>query len=299
MAWKLKLDDGGNPAVRDALPVFLMEDGKEATFDPNAMHTKILELNRESKVRREKLKDAEGKLALLGDVDDLESWVTEARQALEEKKKLGEKKAVEDEPAAEGSEEAKAREEARAREELKAREELERRLKAQLAERELELKGELEKRERVIRNVMLSNKFATCALFGGSDPKTTMTPDAAESLFGRHFRVELDGEHMRLCAVDEKGEAIPSPTRVAEPADFSEAIAVLWERYPYKDKYARSTGSGSGGTGGTGAAGTKLTEVQLLRKQLEEAQKVGRGDLVITLTTRLWEAEQRAAKVQP
>ena len=30
----------------------------------------------------------------------------------------------------------------------------------------------------------LSNKFATCALFGGSDPKTTMTPDAAESLFG-------------------------------------------------------------------------------------------------------------------
>jgi len=48
---KLKLDENNNVVVKDGMPVYVHEDGKEIPFDANKATVKIAELNSEAKQR--------------------------------------------------------------------------------------------------------------------------------------------------------------------------------------------------------------------------------------------------------
>ena len=48
MTMKLKLDENNNVVVKDGMPVYVHEDGKEIPFDANKATVKIAELNSEA-----------------------------------------------------------------------------------------------------------------------------------------------------------------------------------------------------------------------------------------------------------
>ena len=66
MTMKLKLDENNNVVVKDGMPVYVHEDGKEIPFDANKATVKIAELNSEAKQHREAKEAAEAKLKAFG-----------------------------------------------------------------------------------------------------------------------------------------------------------------------------------------------------------------------------------------
>ena len=49
---KLKVDENNHVVVKDGMPVFIYEDGRESPFDVNAAMQKITDLNKESETHR-------------------------------------------------------------------------------------------------------------------------------------------------------------------------------------------------------------------------------------------------------
>jgi hypothetical protein len=273
MAWKLKVNDEGNAVLNEGVPVFLDEDGKEQALDPNKMHDKILDLNKESRSRRERVRDLEKKLEQFADIDDPESWLSNARKAMDTVKNLEDKDLVE----AQKVEQLKA-------ELTKASMAKESKLKKQLADATATWDNKVKRKEDQIRHLMVSNRFATSKYFAGTDPKTTLPPEVAETFFGQNFKVEEQEGQLRLVAYDETGNPLLSRERMGEPAEFDEAIGLLIDGYPGKDRIMRAgnsgTGSGGGRSGGPEPAGDQ--DLKSLQKQYADART--RGDMAAMIS---------------
>jgi hypothetical protein len=282
MPWKLKTTPEGAPVVKDGLPMFVDPNGADAVFDPNVLQQKLLEVNAESKERREALAALKQKYATFDGIEDLAAYRTEAEEALKLKKNLKDKDLVE----AGRVEEVKA-------ELKKAAAEAETRLKDQAARQVAELLEKIQKKDGQIRRLVISNLFGTSRFFSGKEPVTTLPPDIAEAHFGERFQVREDPLTGRpVCvALDAKGEPMLSRTRIGEIATFDEAVEMLIDGYAQKQMIVRQQG-GSGGTGGTGgiSGGTPLAQ---MRAAYAEAQKCGDVKTMVSLTTRIAEAERR------
>ncbi len=260
MPWKV--DQSGNLAKQDNNPVFIDAEGKEASIDLDEINRgwaeKLGVVNRESANRRTQIKELQARVEAIGDLD-----LEEAKEALKTVANYKDKDLIQ----------AKDAEAAKAAILRKAEEE-----KAGMA-------ADLDKAFQTIRKLGVSNAFAHSRFFA---EKTTLTPDAAEAIFGGHYQVE-DGQ---VIAHDDKGSPIYSSTS-GDRANFEEAAAILWGDYPHRDHYKPSATGGGAPPGGSGRPTTK-NEVQKLEADLKAAQE--RKDLTAQFSIgRRLDAAKKAA----
>lgn len=260
--WKLKLSEDGNAVLQDGRPVYVDEStNQEAALDVNQLHDKILQLNKENKQRRLDVEQTTGKLTSLqeklGDVEDVDAFLADARKAMDVVKGLDAETLLK----ADKVDQIKAGMQA-------AFDEKEKKNRAKLESMLADHGNTLSRKEAQIRQLMVSNRFATCDLFSGAEPKTLLPPDIAEARFGSHFKVEEKDGVLQLVAYDHNNEVIQSRERPGEPASFDEAIQMLFDRHPDRDRLLRvPSGSGSGATGGSGTT-RKQDELSVLSAQL-------------------------------
>lgn len=223
---KLVLDDQGNPVLVD-------EAGKEVTLPAlqQEFGDKIANLSKEAGMHRKGKAEAKA---------ELQGWV-DLGLSLEEAKELIEKAQTIDLKDLVKAEEVKAKIAA-------ATDQLTKELKTVKANAETVVKekdAEIANLKGTVHQLVISNSFATDEFFNDKT-KTLMPPDVAEMVFGKFFRVE-DGkavcypEGFDPISKEPIGAAIYSRERPGEQAGFSEALRLLWEEYPHKDRFLPST----------------------------------------------------------
>lgn len=253
---KLKLDAEGHVVLKDGKPVYIDDDGKEIVVDAPQMFAKIHSLNEENKQHREAKQEAEAKLKIFDGIEDLTEYKAEADKAIETVANFNDKdflKASEVENLKKQMTEGHEKE-------LKS-------VKESFEKKENDYKDSLTTKDGHIRKLLISNKFAQSPLFSGKDPKTILTPDIAESHFGKNFKVEEKDGQLSVRAYYDDGQMIYSRSRAGEPANFDEGIEEVFDKYPGKDNLLRSkSGGGSADGSEHGDQGDKLTQ---LRKSLE------------------------------
>ena len=100
-------------------------------------------------------------------------------------------------------------------------------------------------------NALVSTQFSKSPYFTGKEPITNLIPDIAESYFGKQFKAEKTDDGKRRVVGYVGGKAIYSKERPGEYADFDEAIGLIIDQYPMKDRILHGS-QGSGATGGQG-----------------------------------------------
>ena len=113
------------------------------------------------------------------------------------------------------------------------------------------LVGEIGKRDQSIFGLMVKSKFATSPTIR---EKTIIPPDMAAEYFGKHFRVEGEGEEVHVVGYLE-GEKILSKEKPGYIAPFEEALGVVIDAYPMKNQILRTSGGGAGAQGNAGGEG--------------------------------------------
>jgi len=276
MPWELKLVDDVPQLSDDGKPIYIDPEGKEVALDAPQMYDKIINLGKENKKRREAAETAQNALKLFDGIEDLEAWHKEATKAMETVKNFNDKEWLQADKVEKMKKEMK-----------ESYEDKENQLKKSFGMREEEFNGVLSRKEAQIRSLMVSNKFATHPFFSGTNPKTTLLPDMAESYFGKYFKVEENDKtgELRLIAYN-NGDPLYSRANPGEVADFDEAMNQIWEAYPGKDNFIRTTTGGSGGRGGSGS-GEEGTTLQALEKQYEEAKTKNNASAMLTLKNKI------------
>lgn len=250
MAMKLKVDENGNAELKDGLPVYVHDDGKEIPFDAPAAMAKIAELNGESKGHRLKAEDAMKRLKAFDGIEDPAAAI----KAMQTVKNLDDKKLVD---AGEIDT-----------------------LKRQMSEVFDTEKGKLMDaiagKDAAIRKLLVSSQFAKSPLIS---EKTILPADIAETYFGKHFRVEDHNGATRVVGYI-GDEPIYSRVKAGELADFEEALSVIFDSYPQKDRIFKGGNAGSGAqnhaaAGGQNPSGKKRSEMT----SSEKAKYIGEHGL--------------------
>ncbi|RLC88906.1 MAG: hypothetical protein DRJ03_01305 [Chloroflexi bacterium] len=287
MTWKLKLDEEGKPVFQEEKPVYIDPDGKEIALDPPSMYVKIIDLGKENKTRREEADGLSTKLKLFEGIDDLEEWKKKADDSIVAVENFNDKDWMKAEKVEKLKSEMKS-----------AYEEQESNLKRSFTAKEDDYKGTINKKDLQIRTLMVSNRFATSPFFSGTNPKTILPPDMAETYFGKYFRVEEDNNsgELSLVAYDKNNDPILSRQNPGEIAGFDEAMAVIWEAYPQKDALIRGgkKGSGAGGGQGDDEFGTDA-DLKKLEEQYAAAKEAGDGKQMVALKNRIFDLKQKKA----
>ena len=279
----LKLDENGNAVVTDGKIVYVDEDAdnKEYPLDPPSMYVKIAELGKENKKHRDAKAEIEAKYLSLADIEDIEEWKKNADKALETVANYNDKDFMEASKVEKLKQDIKDAYEAQ----LSAKDE-----KAKLVAKAHA--DALAGKDGQIRKLMVSNQFTISPHFNGDESITTMPPDAAEALFGSHFKVEeIDGT-LQLRAYD-GNEEITSQLNPGEPAAFEEAIGIILDKYPNRDYILRAPGGGSGGQGGQGGKGSATDELTKLQVQLDQATKDKKIQTMVALRNQIHKLKQK------
>lgn len=252
MALKLKLDADGKAVFQNSLPVFVYDDGKEITVDADAMFAKIAEVSGEAKTYRLEAKQAKEVLAQLGDVEP-----TEVAKILNVVKEVG---------GIDGIDKLKKN----AGIDVEG-------IKRQMTET---YESKLSEKDKVIQDkdghiykLLVSSGFNASKFV---NEKLLLPADIAEATFGKHFKIE-DGRVIAYLG-DNK---ILSREKPGELANFDEALQVIVEQYPMKDRILKATeqsGSGRQQDGGPAMGGFNqqmagLSPVQRITAAREAGQK--------------------------
>jgi len=282
---KLKLDENGHVIVQDGKPVYQDSDGKDVPFDVSRAMMKIKELNEENATRRKSNEALESQLKQFEGLD-----VEEARKALDTVKKLDESQLINADKVKEL--------EGQLKEQLK---EIFDRDKQQIvtkanAERE-KLLSENESLQNDISTLMKRNNFAKSKWFtsvNGEPALTFLDPDLGMDIFGKYFKVEGKGADAKFTGYL-KGEKIASqdPSRLAEPADFDEAIGLILDSFgpDRKNSLLRAAPGGPGAANNNSdftADGqkikitrTQMSDPSAYRRAREAAQKTGAQIVIV------------------
>ena len=238
---KLKLDDKGNAVLIEGKPVYVYEDGKEVPFDADAATRRISNLTDEKDRHYNNVESLKVELAKFSDITDPE----EAVKALATVANLKDKDLVD------------AGEVEKLKQQMSDTFESERtQLTTTYEAEKTRLTDDLSTKNGTIRKLMIDTRFASSPWFSGEKPKTILPPDIAAEHFGKHFKVEGDS------VVGYIGEnKILSRERVGEPAGFEEALTVIVDSYPQKDRILRGSAGGSGSGGNTDFGGEDLSKL--------------------------------------
>lgn len=275
---KLAVDENGAVKVEDGKPIYVNDKDEEVAVDPAQMYQKILSLGEENKKFRTTAEGLSAKYKALESEEDFDAWYEKATAALEQVTNFNEKEWLDVKKVDSMKAQMK---EAHGKELGQVKEQFENTITEQ--------GNTIQKKDAQIRKLVVSNQFASCPLFAGQNPKTTMTPEVAEAFFGHHFQVQDDentGQPIVRCFFD-NGDVVYStaPDRVGEPATFNEGMQTLFDNYPNRDQYLRSK-KGSGAQGGNGND-EETTDLAILQQQYNEAEKARNTQLMIALKNKM------------
>lgn len=250
------MDENKQPVVIDAA-----ENNKEFGLDAIHLYTKIPALQAEAKKYREGFADLEPddvhtkldayddmyeKLQAFGDLDS-----KEAKDAIATVANLGEldkEKNIEIE---------------------KVKEKVADGYKTKINENSIQhdkivkgLQDTITHKDSNIRNLLIRGAFDRSEFL---KTQTTLPPDMAYARFGDHFKIEEDGDELRVFALDQKGDRIFSPIKPTDSASPEEAIEVLINAYSGRDSIMRTTAGGSSAGGNTGGSTSKRAETERLK----------------------------------
>lgn len=113
-------------------------------------------------------------------------------------------------------------------------------VKAEVEQRyEQRLAEEAKKRQRLeqqYNSEKLASAFASSKFVNDS---LAVPPDMAQSTFGNRFKVEGG----KIVATDDSGNTIYSRKNPGSPADFDEAMGLIVESYPHRDRIMKPSGA--------------------------------------------------------
>ena len=235
---KLKLDEKGQVALENGLPVWVADDGKEIAYDVPKLVEDMKRVNGESAGRRKDIDALNEKLKAFEGIDPAKFREMEEKLASIDQGKLMEAGKVEELKAniARGYDQ-------RISEMQKA-----------AVDAEARYKSEMDKVQGRIRNMAVRGLFEQSEFLR---EKTVLPPEIAFASFGQNFTVEEDGDGYKISA-SLNGQPILSRARPGELASPEEALEALIEAYPMKERILKSPGGGAGTQGGnSGGAGGK------------------------------------------
>ena len=232
---KLKKDENGHVVVEDGNPVYIHEDGKEIPFDALAATKKIRDLGEEQKGKRFNVNAIQEQLDQYKNADGDYYDPQKVQQAFTTLENLDAQKLVD----VEGVERLKA-------EMAKAYVEKNEKLLASFDKERSEYKKAIGSKEDVIFDLMVRQKFATSPTIL---EKTLLPADMAAEYFGKNFQVVVSSDGKPSVIGNINGEKIFSRENPGDPAGFEEALNVVIDSYPMKDRIMRATDGGSGSQG--------------------------------------------------
>jgi len=235
---EIKTDDDGKPVYEDKLPVFKFDDGSESPLDVKGTfekwETKEKNFNEERDRRAADLKKAKEDLKKFKDIDP-EKYA----EAMKTITALKDQKLVDEH----GVETLKKQMRDIFDEELKGVHES---YKKNMTEKDETLNN----LNSVIYDLAIKNKFANDKHFTGPTPVTIYNPEDAAAIYGRHFKVEVNGTKYKITATDDDGKPILSKKNHGEPADFHEAISQIISNAAKAKPILRSARTGGPVTAG-------------------------------------------------
>jgi len=265
---ELKKDESGNAVLENGHPVYVFPDGTEKPLDVPTLYTNLGKANTEAKDRRLELTELKEKMKIFDGIDDISAYKEQAEKALETVKNLEDKELVD----------------AKKVEELKAQvsSSWEKKLndtKNSLEEKLKEREGLVTKKDQQIRDLMIRGAFDRSEFLR---EKTTLSPDIAYDAFGKFFKIEESkGGDLRINAFDTEGNQMFSEERPGAEPDMEEAISILINRHPQKDRFlmAESTGAGTKTDAGGGGKASKMKLDEWLDK-ISRSSEEERNELI-------------------
>lgn len=246
---KLKMtEDGQHAVLKDGLPVYVHDDGKEIPFDAKTTVATISRLNGEAKTNRERAEAAEAKLEPFKAITDIPA----ALKAIETVSKLDSKKLLD------VGEVDKVRAEAKKAFDEQAR---------GIEEKYAPIVKERDSLKSALVSEKVGGSFARSKFIG---EKLSIPADIVQARFGDAFKLEGDA----VIAYDKQGNKIFSRAKPGEVADFDEAMEILVDAYPYKEHILKGTGASGGGAGGAGSGAGGGGKKALTRAQFDNMQPV-------------------------
>lgn len=240
---KLKLDDEGHAVIKDGMPVYVHDDGTENPFDAAEAMSRIENLNGEAKKHRLNAKEANEKLEMYKGIED----PAKALKALETVKNLDDKKLID------------AGEVEKLKKSVTEAAEADKKALVTTYEGQIgELSEKLEKTQSNMLELLISSEFNKSEFFTGEAPRTNLPPDVAYHYFKGYFDVEGEGVEAKVVG-KLNGEPILSRKNYGKPATFDEAMAVIIDQSPNKERIMKATPGGPGATGGPGSPGSSKT----------------------------------------
>lgn len=230
---KLKLDDKGIAVIQEGKPVYVKDDGTDVAFDVTGTLSTIARLNGEAKSNRERAETAELKLKGFDGIDDAEA----AKKALSVMSNLDAKKLID------------------SGEVEKVKAEMQKAFAQQLEtanSKNLSLEQQLYSEK--VGGAFTRSKYITDKL------AESMPVDFIEARFGKSFTIE-EG---RIVAKDINGNKIYSSSNPGELANFDEALGMLVNQHPDREKFLKGTGAAGSGASSSASTGGKksLTRTQ-------------------------------------
>ena len=252
----IQMSEDGHPIVTDD------KDDKEFPIRATELYSKIPALQLESKTHREekqalqkrieafgnhKPEDILERLAAFGDIDPVK-----AREALITVSNLGEldkEKNIEIEKVKAGVADGY-------KEKIKA-------IDAGIVQERHAFQDSLAQKDHVIRNLLIKGAFDRSEFI---KEQTVLTPDIAYDSFGKYFRIEEDGDSVKVFGMNRSGDKFISKANPTEYASPEEAIELIINEYPQKDNILRTNSGGSGAGGNVSQSSSKKATREALMK---------------------------------
>lgn len=236
MPWKQ--DENGGLAVVDGNPVWVYESGpekgKEAPVEFGKTLATIQNITKESMSRKEKINELKAVTSQIeaAGIEDVGEYITKAKEAMDTVANLSDKEILE---AGQVDKIKQSITDGFTRQ-IEA-------LKQAGEKANTEWKSKLDAKDAAIKDLVIKGAFDASDFLRD---KTVLLPDIAFSYFGGRFGVEEKEGKLTGFALDAGGDKIMSLKNPGAYADPAEAIEILINEHPQKDRMLKMDASGSG-----------------------------------------------------
>jgi hypothetical protein len=290
---KYKMIELGNDvkgiAVTDnGLPIMVDDEGKETGIDAIHLLSKVPSLQEEAKNHRLKANDVQKEYDEFKEKYAKIADPVKALEALTKIQDIDGQKLIDAEDAATLRKQLQAAHD----KELEA-------VKVSAHASTEKLQAIIDSQQADIFDALVLQNFNTSQWFAGESPKTYFFPEAAKSVFGKHFKVEKDSGTGKNRVIgyhiggENDGQKIFSIERPGEIAAFEEAIHIIIDKHPQRDSIIKmSFGGGAGGADDTPSA----SKLEKLKKDYDKAIASGNAMEANRLIRRIKEEENKNKK---
>lgn len=222
--WELKLDEHGHVVLKDGKPLYVnKKTGQESALDINEYVSKVTALNKENMERRQENNELKEKLDTYGDLDP-----DKARVALKTMENLQDKELLEADKVEELKDQINQAYESKLQQTKDSYE-------ARLREKDKVLAGKDQQIHRaLIESAFLSSEYIRQHM--------VIPEDIAYKQFGENFKVEeYNGKPIAVGYIDDS--PVYSLEKPGELAKFEEAIQLIVDKYPLKDRILKGADS--------------------------------------------------------